>query len=94
MAILSFRLYSVFIVRVPFLAGVCGRIWNSIVSIPDNRLFILDLQFDLRKMFLLIPLLTSIQRTPIQFCNILRCLCVHFWSFETIGFRHPKAEYR
>ena len=28
------------VVRVPFPFGVSGRVWNSIVSVPDNCLFI------------------------------------------------------
>ena len=37
-------LYAVLIVCVPFLFGVWGRLWNSIVSVPNHFLFI---NFDL-----------------------------------------------
>ena len=36
----AFLLYSVLTVCVPFLYGVGGRKWNSILSIPDHCLFI------------------------------------------------------
>ena len=31
---------AVLVVRVPFPFGVWGRMWNSIVSVPDHCLFI------------------------------------------------------
>ena len=31
---------AVLVVRVPFPFGVWGRVWNSIVSVPDHCLFI------------------------------------------------------
>ena len=34
-------LYAVLIICVPFLFGVWGRMWNSIVAVPDHCLFIL-----------------------------------------------------
>ena len=34
-------LYAVLIVCVPFPFGVWGRMWNSIVSVPNHGLFIL-----------------------------------------------------
>ena len=42
---LAFRLCcfyfgAVLVVRVPFPFGVWGRMWNSIVSVPDHCLFI------------------------------------------------------
>ena len=35
-----FNFSAVLVVRVPFLFGVWGRLWNSIVSVPDHCLFI------------------------------------------------------
>ena len=32
-------LYAVFIICVPFLFGVSGRMWNSMASVPDHCLF-------------------------------------------------------
>ena len=35
-----FNFSAVLVVRVPFPFGVWGRIWNSIVSVPDHCVFI------------------------------------------------------
>ena len=35
-----FNFSAVLVVRVPFPFGVWGRMWNSIVSVPDNCFFI------------------------------------------------------
>ena len=35
-----FYFCAVFVVRVPFPFDVWGRVWNSIVSVPDHCLFI------------------------------------------------------
>ena len=35
-----FLFSAVLVVRVPFSFGVWGRVWNSIVSVPDRCLFI------------------------------------------------------
>ena len=37
---LAFIFSAVLVVRVPFPFGVFGKVWNSIVSIPDHCLFI------------------------------------------------------
>ena len=36
---------AVLVVRVPFPFGVWGRVWNSILSVPDHCLFIYFEQF-------------------------------------------------
>ena len=42
---LVFIFSAVLVVRVPFPLGVWGRVWNSIVSVPDHYLFIYLLEF-------------------------------------------------
>ena len=36
-----FNCSAILVVRVPFPFGVWGRMWNSVVSVPDHCLFIL-----------------------------------------------------
>ena len=47
---LAFHLYcfyfsDVLVVRVPFPFGVWGRVWNSIVSVPDHCLYFIYFSF-------------------------------------------------
>ena len=42
-----FNFSDVLVVRVPFPIGVWGRMWNSIVLVPDHCLFIYSLSFSI-----------------------------------------------
>ena len=78
---LAFHLYcfyfsAVLVVRVPFPLGIWGRMWNSVVSVPDHCLLI-HLCTRMRIVFIN-PSVVGLRRTGLadSYTYFIRAICI------------------